>query len=273
MKKMRFRFPLLLGLIGIFSLACIITLPAQPPASTQAPPSPLPPVETQAPSPQDTPVSIPTSTPEPSPTATEVPAFFTEEFDQITDFWSYFIIDGFQEKNQLVENPQDEPKVSVHIEDGFLKFKIDKNYQYVYVTYDPYTYTDVRVDVRAENRGVNNNNVSIICRYTKEGWYEFNIANNGLYWILYAQMKPSKQVSYSLIANGGSNKIRMGKDVNEYTVICKGRTLQLFINGYETKTLTENRFALREGQVGVSVSSFNVLPVQVDFDWVRISQP
>lgn len=65
----------------------------------------------------------------------------------------------------------------------------------------------------------------------------------------------------------------MGKDVNEYTAICKGRTLQLFINGYEVKTLTENRYALREGQVGVSVSSFNVLPVQVDIDWVKVSQP
>ncbi len=274
MKKVRFRFSLLLGLIGIFSLACIITLPPKPPAETQAPPPP-PPVETQAPLPQDTPTSLPTSTPEPLPTPTpeEAPAFFTDEFDVVTDFWSYFIINGVQEKNQLVENPQDEPKVSVHIEDGFMKFGIDKNYQYVYVTYDPYTYTDVRVDVRAENRGVNNNNVSIICRYTEEGWYEFNIANNGLYWIYYAQMKPSKQVSYALIANGGSNKIRMGKDVNEYTAICKGRTLQLFINGYEVKTLTENRYALREGQVGVSVSSFNVLPVQVDIDWVKVSQP
>lgn len=259
----------LMSLAGILSLACIITLPAtQPPAETQAPPQP-PPVETQAPV-QDTPTPLPTSTPEATPTP-EAQAFFKEDFDIPADLWSYFIIDGTQDKNLLVE--EDVPQVSVRTEDGFLVFEINKNYQYIYVTYDPYVYTDVRVDMRAENRGVNNNNVSIICRYTESGWYEFNIANNGLYWIYYAEMKPSKQVTYHLIANGGSNKIRMGKDVNEYTAICKGKTLQLFINGFETKTLTENRFGLREGQVGVSVSSFNVLPAHVEFDWVQVSQP
>jgi hypothetical protein len=151
----------------------------------------------------------------------EAQDFFTEEFNSSADLWSYFIIDGYQEKNRLVE--EDEPKVSVRTDNGYLVFEINKNYQYVYVTYDPYIYTDVRIDVRAENFGVNNNNVSLICRYSDQGWYEFNIANNGLYSILYAEWKPSKQgFVYHLIANGGSNKIRMGKDVNEYTAICKG---------------------------------------------------
>jgi len=29
--------------------------------------------------------------------------------------------------------------------------------------------------------GTNNNNISLSVRYSDEGWYEFNIANNGLY--------------------------------------------------------------------------------------------
>jgi len=254
-------------LIGVLSLACLSPTISSPPAPTPVPPTPT---ESQPPASVDTPTPLPTSTPADTPTP-EAQDFFTEEFNSSADLWSYFIIDGYQDKNRLVEG--DEPKVSVRTNNGYLVFEINKNYQYVYVTYDPYTYTDVRIDVRAENFGVNNNNVSLICRYSDQGWYEFNIANNGLYSILYAEWKPSKQVVYHLIANGGSNKIRMGKDVNEYTAICKGRTLQLFINGYETNTLTENRFALREGQVGISVSSFNVLPVHVEFDWVKITPP
>jgi len=56
----------------------------------------------------------------------------------------------------------------------------------------------------ADNAGKNNNNVSLVCRYddTDETWYEFSIANNGLYWI-YAY-----DDGYNLIANGGSNLIR-----------------------------------------------------------------
>ncbi len=265
--KKNVHFFALFVLIGGLSLACLTPTVSSPVAPTPVPPTPT---ESQLPAPADTPTPLPTNTPTDTPTP-EAQDFFTEEFEESADLWSYFIIDGYQEKNRLVE--EDEPKVSVRTDRGYLIFEINKNFQYVYVTYDPYVYTDVRIDVRAENFGVNNNNVSLICRYTDQGWYEFNIANNGLYWIYYAEWKPSKQVSYHLIANGGSNKIRMGKDVNEYTAICKGRTLQLFINGYETKTLTENRFALREGQAGVSVSSFNALPVHVEFDWVKIIQP
>ena len=144
---------------------------------------------------------------------------------------------------------------------------------WVYATYDPFEYEDVRVDTRVTNRGVNNNNVSLICRYTEDGWYEFNIANNGLYWILAASVDGSKKVSYGTVYNGGSNDIKAGKETNEYTAICKGRTLSLFINGNEARTITDNKYAITSGNVGVSVSSFDTLPVTVDIDWVKISEP
>jgi hypothetical protein len=177
-------------LIGVLSLACLSPTISSPPAPTPVPPTPTesqPPASVDTPTPlptstpADTPTPLPTSTPADTPTP-EAQAFFTEEFNSSADLWSYFIIDGYQEKNRLVE--EDEPKVSVGTNNGYLVFEINKNYQYVYVTYDPYTYTDVRIDVRAENFGVNKNNVSLICRYSDQGWYEFNIANNGLYSIL-----------------------------------------------------------------------------------------
>jgi hypothetical protein len=154
-----------------------------------------------------------------------------------------------------------------------LTFDLSAENLWFYVTYDPYEYDDVRIDARVINRGVNNNNVSLICRYTEDGWYEFNIANNGLYWIYAAEVNSNDQVSYGLVYNGGSNKIKPGKETNEYTVVCKGRTLSLYINGTEARTVTENKYGIRSGQVGVSVSSFDTLPVVVDLDWVKISEP
>ena len=135
-------------------------------------------------------------------------------------------------------------------------------------------HTAVRLDIVAKNRGVNNNNVSLICRYTpSEDWYEFNIANNGLYWLFYAEILDSKKIVYHQLANGGSNKIRQGKEMNEYSIICNERTLELYINGNETNVYEDNKFVLHSGLAGVSVSSFDTLPVKVEIDSITISQP
>jgi len=189
----------------------------------------------------------------------EAPAYFTEEFDGLIPDWTYFLMSG------------DENKMTLESGNGVLTFNLDGEELYVYVLYDPYTYTDVRLDARVENRGFNSNEVSLICRYDPDyGWYEFAIGNDGLYSI-YAYDAIAQ--GYETLYNGGSTVIHSGKDVNEYTVICSGKTLALYINGVEERTITENRFAFREGQVGISTSSFDVLPIIVEWDWVTISEP
>lgn len=220
--------------------------------------------------------STPNSTVEPTqspPTVTPEPIaqqYFTETFDENSGDWSFFMVNG--ETSSATEGFGE---YNAGIDNGNYMFELMDENQYAYIKYDPYDYTDVRVDVVANNRGVNNNNVSIICRYTPGGgWYEFNIANNGLYNIFYAEYRQQgTKVAYEFLANGGSNKIRTGKETNTYTAICKGRTLSLEINGFEAYSFEENRFALSKGAVGLSVSSFNVLPVNVEIDEVTISEP
>jgi predicted small secreted protein len=168
---------------------------------------------------------------------------------------------------------KDNPKMSLSIADSLLTFDLNDEGLWVYVTYDPYDYENIRIDARVTNRGVNNNNVSLICRHTDSGWYEFNIANNGLYWIYAAQVNSDGKVVYGQVYEGGSNKIKSGKETNEYSAICDGRTLSLYINGTEVRTVTGNKYGLGSGQVGISVSSFDTLPVVTDVDWVKISEP
>ena len=212
---------------------------------------------------------------EPAPLPTTEPVaqqFYTEEFDADTNLWTYFLVDGSDRDPIFVE--EDFGTMFVGIDDGRFVYNLEGEGQWAYVTYDAYEYDNVRLDVVAENRGVNNNNVSLICRYTEdEGWYEFNIANNGLYWIYHALVREDGYVIYTQIADGGSNKIKAGKETNTYSIICKDRMLSLFINNYETRVLEENNYALRDGRIGVSVSSFNVLPVKVEIDSIIISQP
>ena len=146
---------------------------------------------------------------------------------------------------------------------------IDSIYTYVYYLFKPLKVTDVRLDIKAENLGRNNNNISLVCRYSVEkGWYEFNIASNGLWWI---KRYDPRFNNYTDIGKGASRLINLGQATNEYGAVCKDNKLTLFINGKEVRTLTDN--TLVNGQVGFSVSSFNVTPVTVALDYFKISVP
>jgi hypothetical protein len=241
--------------------------------STQAPP-PEQPIEVNNPtSAPPEPTEVPPTEAEPTePPATEPPApqaqqFFTEEFDNpLSGDWSIFTITD--------PNASDLDKVKVEADSGNLVWDFDSEYVYYYLFYNAFNYEDVKVEARADNRGKNNNSVSLICRYDEEeGWYEFNIANNGLYDILFAEVLENGKIRWNRIANGGSNAINQGKEVNEYSITCQGEELTLNINGDEVISIKDKKYGLRSGQVGVSVSSFNVLPILIEMDWFRISEP
>jgi hypothetical protein len=233
------------------------------------------PVPTNTPMPTNTalpPTATETNTPIPPTSTPEFEQYYTEEFQKDLKYWPNFIVSDSGYGGAVIEKePTD--KVILSAEDGFYKFDIEKTWQYVYSTYDPFEYQDVRVDTRVDNLGTNENSISLICRYTKDsGWYEFNVANSGLYSILYAKVRPEDgYVSFTLIEQGGSNKIKQGNAVNDYGIICKGDALTLYINDNLTKEVKDNR--LTSGKVGISLSSFPLLPVKANFDWVKISQP
>ncbi len=245
-----------LALIVLFVSACGSAAPA-----TQPPP----PTDTAAPPTATVP---PTATPIPPTPTPEFQQYYTEEFDKDLKYWPLYIVDG--NNGVIAENGI--PSAVVTADAGWLNFDLQRTWLWAYSTYDPFDYQDVRIDARVENQGTNNNNISLICRYKKGvGWYEFNIANNGLYWIYNAMPREDGYVRYKQLTEGGSNVIKQGQAVNEYAIICQGSTLTLFINGKSTKQISDN--ALSSGKVGVSVSSFDQLPVKVNFDWVKISQP
>jgi len=205
--------------------------------------------------------------------ATEQPAatpqqYFTEEFDVESDAWKYMVVNGAEKQivNGIVG------LMSVRTLGGLLIFDLQGPGAWVYATYEPFTYTDVRLDVKAGNRGVNNNNVSLLCRKSDSGWYEFNLSNNGLYEVVYGKIDGDR-VEYTPIAEGGSTRIKSGLAENEYGIVCQGTTLILYINGEEVRRLEEKKFKLTEGRVGISVSSFRDVPVTVDIYWARISHP
>ncbi len=183
--------------------------------------------------------------------------YYFNDFDSDVSSWSYFLQRGSEDgfKQGLV--------------DGKFRVDIQKQNTWVYFLYDDYTYGDVRIDTVAENLGRNTNNVSLICRYSEDGWYEFNVYNSGKYDIFYYDSLLG--TGYNLLYSGGSTAIKTGKAVNEYTAICAGDTLTLGINGVEVRTVKHKD--LKRGQVGFGVSSFDVLPIIIEFDGFAASVP
>ncbi len=231
--------------------------------------------------PTDQPVQIdePTSAPEPTeppvteaPLPTEPPApaaqqYFTEEFDNpLSSDWT----------SQMFYDPQwsDKEKVNVEAKDGFLTWDLNSKAIVYYLFYTAFDYKDVQIEIQADNRGKNNNLVSLLCRYDpKVGWYEFNISNSGVYIIYYAKVLDSGKIQYNRIANGGSNAIKAGLETNNYLVKCQGDELTMNINGAKAISIQDKKYGLRSGGIGLSVTSLNVTPILVEMDWMKVSEP
>jgi len=259
--------------VALISLACSLTGGSDPTAT------PVPeteeeeavrrePRETEPPAPEPTATQEPQPivTEEPEPTeevivteevVDEPPAWFTEEFDGDWDNWSYFLMSG------------SEMNMDLYASGDSLVFDLRGENQWVYVLYDPYYYSDVVIEALAENKGKNSNNVSLICNYSDEyGWYEFNITNGGMYDIL---VYDEIEGEYRTLSSGGSVHVNTGRNTNIYTAVCMGNQLALYINGYLEKEHTDTIYNLKEGQVGISVSSFDVLPILVEIEYFDIS--
>lgn len=182
-------------------------------------------------------------------------AFVTDFNGDLAD-WTYFLMNG------------EDDGFDAYVENSKLHFDIGDQNTWIYLLNDQIEMADVRIDTIAENLGRNNNNVSLICRYSDRGWYEFNIANNGEYTIL---RYDSRSNAYNTLFTGGSTAIKTGQGSNEYIAVCEGDTLSLYINGVETRSVKDSTFD--SGLAGLSVSSFNVTPIIVDFDYFILSIP
>ncbi len=187
--------------------------------------------------------------------------YFTQEFDRDPQ-WTFNVIKGMSSSNPN--------KAKYSFNNGRMVFDITDRHLYAYYFYKGFRYEDVRLDLLVENRGVNTQQVSLICHANEESWYEWAVQSDGLWYLFFYE-----NGRYQRIANGGSRAIKMGKDTNQYTFICKGNVLSFFINGVEPKgsPVVERRFALRQGFVGFAISSLNVTPVKIEVDWLQISQP
>lgn len=190
-----------------------------------------------------------------NPGATESgDTFLATEFDD-TEGWYVITIPETDKYEATYQNSR------VYIQ-------VDQRDTTVYMVYTDFVPADVRVDTSAETVfGTNRNNISLVCRATDAGWYEFSMNSGGL-WFIWKY----DNGQYTELARGASRAINMQKAANELTATCIGTELTFYVNQTKMGSVRDNRFK-DPGQVGVSVSTFDIPNVGVEFDWFVASVP
>lgn len=202
----------------------------------------------------------------PSPTVTVTPPpperYFTEEFDIAPAHWSTLYASG------------DSSRVNLLNDNGILTFEIYGQNTWLYVVYGAFEYEAVHIETHVESRGSLVNTTGLVCHYDEQdGWYEFNISNDGTYNVLYGQWLAEGIASYAPILNDVSNQIASGNSINEIGLDCYENILQLYVNSKIIRKLDVAHIGLTGGKIGLALGSFEEAPVILAFDWVKVSEP
>ena len=184
---------------------------------------------------------------------------YRTEFDDVDD-WYTFDLRG-RESYEAVTGQ------------GYYYIQVDGTNQRVFSILQPIYMerdeADVRMEVAVETiAGPNRNNISLICRYSDLGWYEFNMGSDGLWSI---RISRGEAGPYDMLADGGSNSINLKRARNEIAAECVGDKFTFYINGEFIHDVTNSE--LREGQVGFALSTFDIPGAGVEFDWLEVTIP
>lgn len=230
--------------LTLASLACSLGQAAAP---TEPPPPPTEkPAPTAEPAPTDEPAVVNIDAPDNSADV----SYYVTEFDDVDEWYSITVPET---ENFAAEADRSKLFLGVYDPDTT-----------VYMFYDFYFENpDIEVIAQVETvGGPNRNNISVVCRATDEGWYEFSMNSGGLWYIWMYDYDDG----YTKLAEGGSTAINMQRASNLVAARCEGKELSLFINDEFIGSATDTR--IREGgYVGVSATTFDLPGAEVEFDW------
>lgn len=200
---------------------------------------------------------------------TDAPIYFMEEFDGEINLIDWESTYSFWVDEDIEEDDEEAiPQFEIDQRRGVLRFDLYSPDLTLYHNYNPHTYQDVRVDMEVENKATTVNNVTLYCRYTNYGWYEFIADSGGYYSIIRYYEDGSKE-----LAAGGIRSMKFGADKkNVYTAICKGKTLTYLVNDVEIARVRDEEIP-DPGYIGFSVVSGGVLPVSVEINWLAVTDP
>lgn len=188
---------------------------------------------------------------------------YATDFDSeaVLDDWFYLTI------------PDGQEGFYSYVEGGYFGIGVEDTDTTVYYFYDPLYMprrnADVLVETATNNVGdVRNNNISVICRASEEGWYEFSLTSSGLWYIW-----KYDENGYTSLANGGVPGYNKNDTEYVLSATCIGEELTFYLDGVQLKNAQISDRSFDEGGVGVSLYAENVSGVEVEFDWFQAIVP
>ena len=118
--------------------------------------------------------------------------------------------------------------------------------------------TETKVD------GPNSMNVSLICRKSDKGWYEFSIESGGYYQIWKWDPNAGDNGYYYTLKRAASKYIKMQNETNQLEAQCIGSDLTFYINGKLAGSVVDRE--LTDGETGLGVYDFDLKGSVVEFE-------
>jgi formylglycine-generating enzyme required for sulfatase activity len=237
---------LLIGVaaVGILAIAGLIARSLGAERSSTATPSSEAPIAESGPTEQ--PTGQPTSEATEASVDAGQPETVSTTFSQPNDLADW--------ENFIVGRPN---KVAVSQSNDGLIFRLSDTTLRAYYVYRPRNYEDTSIRMKAENLGQKSFRVSLVCRKAGDLWYEFTVIGGGL-WQLHEH-----NTKYILRDSGGTSALNARSNSNEYEMLCIGDELTLRINGQDVTTYQIKINPIMQGQVGFSISSSEVFPIDM----------
>lgn len=239
-------------LFGLLILTAACQSAASTPISDSTPTITLQPTSVPA-----TTTSTPSATP--APTDTPPPLYFTEEFETASAFWEFIQTGGTTSPATAFEN-------------GALRIDFSAPDTWYLGIHNAYTYSNILIT--AKSSAAPTGSIGLICRYEEsKGWFEFNVASEGTYSVLFGQWLAPGIAQYTPIASGPAAQLEAGKLDYEIGLSCQDNSLLMYVNGTLLRRLEVERFELTEGNIGITASSFKEIPMTAFFEWIKVGKP
>lgn len=256
MKKLHVTLLLVFSLVFILGCSLLSSAP-----STEAPAAPAKPVN-EEPTQQSAPVEEPTPIPQTSePTSPPIPQsgdlVFETTFPGIDD-WEIITLSDVANYN-----------TEIHGDGLYVEVPDANDYWYAYPPME-IDYDDVRIEADVELvGGTNYTYITLTCRSSQDGEYVFFMDTGG-YWQIgkYVYGDSSR---YENLVDGSSTKIKVAKNPNHITAVCKGSTLTMSVNGEKVGSVEDSHFT--SGIVGIGVETFDLPLSQVMFHKLEVYIP
>jgi len=130
-------------------------------------------------------------------------------------------------------------------------------------------FSDIVINVLTEKlSGPNNGSYGVICRYTPNNFYLFEIDGDGYYVI--SKLKDNNWIIL-LDWQAAPDVINPGNAANQFRVSCVGNTLTMYVNDQKLAEIFDSDFS--SGDVGLSASSYDKAGVEVIFDNFQVLDP